>query len=205
MNELTADNLHVWRGEQHVLQGVQFSVGAGRCLQIIGSNGSGKTTLLRVLCGLIPLEEGRVRWCGADINTDPENYGRNMSYLGHEHGLKADLTAVENLRYAVALRRPVSGDEVAAALSRVGLPGAGTQHVRHLSAGQRRRVALARMTLMGGALWIMDEPGSNLDTQGQELISGLLQRYLDEGGIAVVATHQALGLPATHLQSLSLQ
>jgi len=205
MNELTADNLHLWRGEQHVLQGVQFGVAAGQCLQVMGANGAGKTTLLRALCGLVPLEQGSVSWCGRDIRDDPEQYHRELCWLGHEHGLKADLTAAENLRYAVTLRRRVSAMEVGDALARVGVPDIAGQRVRQLSAGQRRRVALARMTLMGGALWIMDEPASNLDMHGQELVSQLLQSFLDGGGIAVVATHQALDLPSAQLQPLTLQ
>ncbi len=205
MNELTADNLHLWRGEQHVLQGVQFSVQPGQCLQVMGANGAGKTTLLRALCGLVPLEEGRVCWCGRDIGIDPESYHRQLSWLGHDHGLKGDLTAAENLRYAVSVRRRVGTDEIAGALATVGVSDLAEQRVRHMSAGQRRRVALARMTLMGGALWIMDEPGSNLDFRGQELVSRLLQSFLDRGGIAVVATHQALDLPSAQLRPLTLQ
>lgn len=205
MNELTADNLHLWRGEQHVLRGVEFSVQPGQCLQVMGANGAGKTTLLRALCGLVPLEDGRVCWCGRDIGTDPESYHRLLSWLGHDHGLKGDLTATENLRYAVSARRRVGPDEIAAALATVGVPDLAGQRVRQMSAGQRRRVALARMTLMGGALWIMDEPGSNLDLLGQELVSALLRTFLDRGGIAVVATHQALDLPSAQLRPLTLQ
>jgi heme exporter protein A len=205
MNELTADNLHLWRGEQHVLQGVRFGVQAGQCLQVTGANGAGKTTLLRALCGLVPLDEGCVSWCGQDIRKDPQSFHRQLSWLGHDHGLKADLTAAENLRYAVALRRRVSIDEVAAALAAVGVPDIGAQRVRQLSAGQRRRVALARMSLVGGALWIMDEPASNLDVRGQELVSQLLQTFLDRGGIAVVATHQGLELASAQLRPLALQ
>ncbi|HEX4376766.1 MAG TPA: cytochrome c biogenesis heme-transporting ATPase CcmA [Steroidobacteraceae bacterium] len=205
MNELTADNLHLWRGEQHVLQGVEFSVRPGQCLQVMGANGAGKTTLLRALCGLAPLEEGRVSWCGRDISVDPESYHLQLSWLGHDHGLKGDLTAAENLRYAVSVRRRVRPDEIAAALVTVGVPDLAGQRVRQMSAGQRRRVALARMTLMGGALWIMDEPGSNLDLLGQELVSALLRTFLDRGGIAVVATHQALDLPSAQLRPLTLQ
>jgi len=205
MNELIADNLHLWRGEQHVLQGVQFALSAGECLQVTGVNGAGKTTLLRALCGLVPLEEGRISWRGQDITSDLESYHSELSYLGHDNGLKGDLTAAENLRYAARLRRQVSPADIAAALTQVGVPEVSAQRVRRLSAGQRRRVALARMLLVGGSLWIMDEPASNLDSLGQAVVYQLLQAHLESGGAAVVATHQELALGADRLRPLMLQ
>jgi heme exporter protein A len=205
MNELTADNLHVWRGEQHVLQGVAFTLRGACCLQVTGANGAGKTTLLRALCGLVPLEDGQIRWCGQDIREDAQSFHAELSYLGHDNGLKADLTAAENLHYAARLHRRLAPRDVAAALERVGVPDVASLLLRRLSAGQRRRVALARMTLTGGSVWVMDEPGSNLDVLGQALVLQLLQAHLSAGGLAVVATHQALDLPPSHLQPLVLQ
>jgi heme exporter protein A len=205
MNELTADNLHLWRGEQHVLQGVGFILNAGECLQVTGANGAGKTTLLRALCGLVPVEEGRICWRGRDIRDDLESFHRELCYLGHDNGLKGDLTAEENLRYAGGLRSQLEPGAINRALTRTGVPEVGGQRVRRLSAGQRRRVALARMALTVGTLWIMDEPGSNLDTTGQTLVLDLLQGHLARGGAAVVATHQELGLSAGQLRGLALQ
>jgi heme exporter protein A len=205
MNELTADNLQLWRGEQHVLRGVGVAVDGGQCLQVTGANGAGKTTLLRALCGLTPLDAGRVCWRGSDIAVDPEAFHRELNYLGHDNGLKADLTAAENLHYAAALRRPARALEIAAALAHTGMAEAAGQLLRRLSAGQRRRVALARLMLTGGALWVLDEPGSNLDADGQAVLLGLLQRHLRSGGAAVVATHQGLDLPSGQLRSLTLQ
>jgi heme exporter protein A len=202
---ITAENLHLWRGEAHVLRGVSFSVNAGECLQITGANGSGKTTLLRALCGLAPLEEGRVRWRGADIAADLQAYHGELAYLGHDNGLKGDLTAVENLHYAVGLRRRVSRDDITAALARAGVDAARGVPLRRLSAGQRRRVALARLPLMDAALWLLDEPGSNLDAAGQSLLAKLLGAHIEAGGVAVVATHQVLELPASAQRSVSLQ
>jgi heme exporter protein A len=202
---ITAENLHLWRGEAHVLRGISFSLDAGECLQVTGANGSGKTTLLRALCGLAPLEEGRVRWRGADIAADLPAYHGELAYLGHDNGLKGDLTAAENLRYAVGLRRRVSHDEITASLARAGVDVARGIPLRRLSAGQRRRVALARLPLMDAALWLLDEPGSNLDAAGQSLLAQLLGDHTGAGGVAVVATHQALELPASAQRSVSLQ
>jgi len=205
MNELTADNLHLWRGEQHVLRGVDLAVAGGQCLQVAGANGAGKTTLLRALCGLVPLEAGRICWRGSDVAADREAFHSELNYLGHDNGLKADLTAAENLYYAAALRQAVSRQEIAAALSRTGMTDYAGQLLRRLSAGQRRRVALARLALTTAALWVLDEPGSNLDAQGQGLLAALLQEHLAGGGAAVVAIHQGLDLPAAQLRSLTLQ
>jgi heme exporter protein A len=205
MNELTAENLHLWRSERHVLRGVGFALEGGQCLQVTGANGAGKTTLLRALCGLVPLEEGRICWRGRDINDDREAFHGELGYLGHDNALKGDLTAEENLRYGAGLRRRVTSSAIAQALEHVGVPEVASQRARRLSAGQRRRVALARMTLQGAALWIMDEPGSNLDTSGQSLVLNLLRSHLNSGGAAVVATHQELVLPSEQLRRLALQ
>ncbi len=205
MNELTADNLQLWRGEQHVLRGIGAVVAGGQCLQVTGANGAGKTTLLRALCGLVPLEAGRICWRGRDIAVDAAAFHSELNYLGHDNGLKADLTATENLRYAAALRRPVRAQDIAAAMARTGVAEAAGQLLRHLSAGQRRRVALARLTLTGGSLWVLDEPGSNLDAGGHTLLLELIGTHLQSGGVAVVATHRQLALPAAQLRSLTLQ
>jgi heme exporter protein A len=205
MNELTADNLQLWRGEQHVLRGVCVAVAGGQCLQVSGANGAGKTTLLRALCGLVPLQAGRICWRGSDIARDPAAFHGELNYLGHDNGLKADLTAAENLHYAAALRRRAGSQEIAGALERTGMSAAAGQLLRQLSAGQRRRVALARLTLTGGALWVLDEPGSNLDALGHAMLVKLIDGHLRAGGAAVVATHRALELPAAQLRSLTLQ
>lgn len=205
MNDMTAENLHLWRGEVHVLRGLSFALDGGQGLQVRGANGSGKTTLLRALCGLLPLEHGRVCWRGTDIAADAARYHAELAYLGHDNALKGDLTAVENLRYGTAMCRRLQSRDFSAALARVGLPGQAAVPLRRLSAGQRRRVALARLTLMGASLWILDEPGSNLDAAGQDLLGELLQSHLSAGGAAIVATHQPLGLDAGTLRTLTLQ
>jgi len=205
MNELSAEALHLWRGEQHVLRGVSFAVAGGQCLQVTGANGAGKTTLLRVLCGLIPLESGSVFWRGANPAADLAAFHAELSYLGHDNGLKGELTAAENLRFATRLRRSVERHEIRAALERTAVAESADMITRRLSAGQRRRVALARLLLSGGSLWVLDEPTSNLDQRGQGLLSELIGSHLERGGVAVVATHQALTLSTSQVCPLALQ
>src|SRR6202043_982183 len=140
---IQAEELHLWRGERHVLSGVNLAVGTGEMLQVTGVNGSGKTSLLRALCGLTHLEDGRVLWSGRDVLQDLPAFHSQMVYLGHEPPLKADLTARENLQYWVGIRRPLRTAEITTALERVGASAWSKQPVRTLSAGQKRRVALA--------------------------------------------------------------
>jgi heme exporter protein A len=204
MSHLSAENLQLWRGESHVLRGVSFVLKRGRCLQVTGSNGAGKTTLLRALCGLVPLEAGQIRWGGTDIRHDLSAYQSEIAYLGHDNGLKGDLSAHENLFYSIGLQREVTAAAIAAALARTGVAEHAAAPVRRLSAGQRRRVALARLMLREAALWILDEPGSNLDESGQGVLGALLDAHLRAGGTAVVATHQPLPLPASQLHPLLL-
>jgi heme exporter protein A len=204
MSQLSAENLQLWRGEMHVLRGVSFVLKRGRCLQVTGSNGAGKTTLLRALCGLVPLEDGQIRWDGTDIRQDLSAFQSKIAYLGHDNGLKGDLSARENLYYSVGLQRELEPQEIGLALARTGVAAHASAPVRRMSAGQRRRVALARLTLFEAALWILDEPGSNLDQAGQELLAQLLDAHLRGGGTAVVATHQPLTLPSSQLHPLLL-
>ncbi|HEY6451646.1 MAG TPA: cytochrome c biogenesis heme-transporting ATPase CcmA [Steroidobacteraceae bacterium] len=205
MNDITAENLHLWRGEVHVLRGLSFVLDGGECLQVTGVNGSGKTTLLRALCGLVPLEQGRICWRGADIRADLSAYHGELAYLGHDNGLKGELTPLENLRFGLGLRRRVSAAQCRAALALLGLTEPYALPLRQLSAGQRRRVALARLYLTEAPLWVLDEPGSNLDASGQATLAQLLAGHLRGGRMAVVATHQPLDLSCGTLRSVALQ
>lgn len=204
MHQLEAHQLHLWRGELHVLRGLSFSLDAGRCLQVTGRNGAGKTSLLRALARLLPLESGVVSWRGSDTGRDTFAYHSELAWLGHATALKGDLTARENLLYSAGLRRAVTHDGLDAALAAVGFAHSDGQLARQMSAGQQRRVALARVLLLDSALWLLDEPTVNLDALGQEMFGGMLQAHLERGGLAVVATHQTLPLPASRLQYLEL-
>ena len=201
---LQAQNLHLWRGDRHVLRGLDLAVAGGECLLVTGSNGTGKTSLLRTLSGLMYPEEGRILWSGKSIRDDLPAYHIELAYIGHEPPLKLDLTAPENLRYWVGLRRRVASKGIRDALERVGAEEWADRPVRTLSAGQKRRVALAGLILMAAPLWLLDEPTTNLDTQGQQLVGSLIKEHLAGGGIAVAAIHHELGIDAAGVRRLEL-
>jgi heme exporter protein A len=201
---LEAENLHLWRGDRHVLQGVSFSVSAGECLQITGSNGAGKSTLLRTLSGLMYAEEGRVLWGGRNIRDDLQGYHTNLAYIGHEPPLKVDFTARENIHYWLGIRWSVSRAQIDHALERVGAATWSDRPIRTLSAGQKRRVALAGLTLMAVPVWLLDEPTTNLDREGQHLVGTLIEEHLERGGLAVAAIHHELSVRATAVRRLEL-
>jgi heme exporter protein A len=201
---LEVENLHVWRGERHVLKGVHFALARGACLEVTGVNGAGKTSLLRSLCGLTYPEEGRVLWDGEDVRRDLAGFHTQLAYLGHEPPLKADLSARENLHYWIGTRRTLSNGDLDAALTRVGAAAWCERLVRTLSAGQRRRVALAGLALLAVPLWLLDEPTTHLDSQGQALVAELVGEQLARGGMVVAAVHQALAPHGAERQRLEL-
>ena len=201
---LEGENVHLWRGDHHVLRGVRFQVRAGQCLQLTGANGAGKTTLLRTACGLAYPEGGQITWCGENIRKDMHAFHAQLAYLGHEPPLKADLTARENLRYWVGVRRRLEPQELDRALERVGGEHWADRLARTLSAGQKRRAALAGLTLMRVPLWLLDEPTTNLDAEGQGLVGALLDEHLQAGGLALAAVHHELTVSADSLQRMEL-
>ena len=189
---LEAREINAWRGDRHILRDVSFSVRSGEFLKITGPNGVGKTTLLRVVCGLLPAESGSVAWRGKVIIGASEEFHTDMVYLGHLNSLKADLTSRENLRFLAGLRQALAPSDIDGALDRVGILSRADLPARSLSAGQKRRLALARLLLSGAVLWILDEPVTNLDTAGVDLVEELVREHVGHGGLAVAAAHQRL-------------
>lgn len=192
---LSGRGIHVWRGDRHVLRGVDVDVAPGEVVHVAGPNGTGKTTLLRVLAGLLPAEEGTVGWRGRSIREDRDDFNANMAYLGHENALKGDLTSFENLRFSVGMRHELEAREIEETLDRLGILRCRDLPARVLSAGQRRRLAMSRILLLGAGLWILDEPFTNLDVSGVELFSALIGDHVAAGGMSILAAHQGLKVP----------
>jgi heme exporter protein A len=189
---LEARAIHVWRGERHLLRGVSFQLQIGELLQVTGPNGIGKSTLLRSACGLLPVEGGEFHSRGAPVEKQREEFDAQLAYLAHSNALKAELTAEENLRYELTLRRAVTSDEVTNALALLGIPQCAKLPMRVLSAGQRRRLSLARVVLCKATLWILDEPSTNLDAAGISLLENLMTEHLERGGAILTAAHHGL-------------
>ena len=201
---LNVERLHLWRGDRHVLRGVSFTVESGRCALLTGKNGAGKTTLLRAIAGLLDPEEGQVTWRGRSARANRDDFHAELAYLGHEPPLKGDLSGQENLRYSIGIRRAVTATEIDAALARTGAAGFADRPVRMLSAGQRRRVALAGIMLANAKLWLLDEPTTNLDADGQQLVAQLIDEHLARDGLVVAAVHHSLPLASGRLVALEL-
>jgi heme exporter protein A len=180
-------------------------VSPGTLVQVTGPNGSGKTSLLRILCGLLAPAEGQVKWQGANIRSLGEDYFTSVTYLGHRHGVKDELSAVENLRISNAVNGiDVSKERARTVLEQMGLAGRELLPARLLSEGQRRRVALARLLTCNTKLWLLDEVLTSLDKGAVDLIRSLIEEHLASGGIAIVATHQDLAIAAGSSQRLEL-
>jgi heme exporter protein A len=193
------------RGDRRLFSGLDFAVSPGTFVQLTGPNGSGKTSLLRILCGLLAPAEGDVKWEGANIRSLGEEYFTSITYLGHRHGVKDELSAVENLRISNALNGiVVSPERARAALQHMGLAGRELLPARLLSEGQRRRVGLARLLVCDTKLWLLDEVMTSLDKGAMALVRSLIENHLAGGGIAIVATHQELELSAGVAKRLEL-
>jgi heme exporter protein A len=201
---LCVEKVHVWRGDRHVLRGVSLDVHPGELMHVSGPNGTGKTTLLRVVSGLLRPEKGSVAWQGRSIAATAAEYQGALAYASHEPALKSDLTALENLRFTVGLKRRVTAAELRSSLERTGVANCADLPARVLSAGQRRRVAMARVLAFRADLWLLDEPYTNLDGSGSSLLSALLAEHVGQGGVALVVAHHDLNV-AVPTRQLELQ
>ncbi|MEJ0019326.1 MAG: heme ABC exporter ATP-binding protein CcmA [Acetobacteraceae bacterium] len=188
---LQAQGLAAFRGERLVLRDVDFTLAPGGALLLTGPNGSGKSTLLRLLAGLLPPAAGTLCWNGGDALADPPAHGRFVAYVGHQDAVKPGLTVMENLRFAARLAGRPAGE----ALGAVGLAPLADLPARMLSAGQRRRLALARLALADAVLWLLDEPTLGLDADSVARIGAMLARHRGGGGMVIAATHLPLPLP----------
>ena len=201
---LAATDLACFRGDRLLFRDLNLDVNAGQALQVRGPNGCGKTTLLRILCGLTAPEDGTIRWRGRELRSHDPDFLRDLRYIGHSDGVKLALSPRENLRIAMALDTGTDETALETALARLDLADFMDVLCRTLSAGQRRRVALARLTLGGARLWLLDEPFTAIDSAGTDTVHALIEAHLDGGGCAVLTSHQPVHIDADRSTSIDL-
>ncbi len=203
---LQARQIECTRGNRRLFHDLSFRLEAKQALRVGGENGSGKTSLLRMLAGLSPVEAGEILWKEGRIAALGEDYRRNLVFLGHSNGLKDDLTAVENLRFALALAGLEAGDTaLRAALGAQGLASIADLPARLLSQGQKRRVALCRLGFSADKpLWVLDEPFAALDAASVARVAAVVVAHLRTGGMAIFTTHQEVDLTGVQVCPLEL-
>jgi len=191
----SVSQLSCTRGDKRLFSDVSFSLAPGQWLHLEGDNGVGKTSLLRLVCGLSAPEHGQILWQNLSVAQNPEEFRANLSYLGHQLALKEDLTPLENLQADAAVAgRPVLATEALAALAQLGLRGREHLPVRVLSQGQKRRTALSRLVLSQAKLWVLDEPFVALDGAAQIALSKVINHHLNQQGMVLLTSHQAVSL-----------
>lgn len=200
---LEARGLRYARNDEPVFGPLDFAVDAGEALLVQGDNGAGKTTLLRVLAGLLRADDGEISIDGQPARAS--HRARAIAYLGHLPGFKADLSALENLSFLCGLQGRRRVQLPGGALAIVGLAGYEDALARQLSAGQKKRLSLARLWLSPAPLWLLDEPYANLDLDGIQLVNRMVQAHLREGGAALVTTHGAYAAPPVRTRMLVLE
>jgi heme exporter protein A len=202
---LETANLSCVRGDRVLFKRVGFSLNEGDLLHVSGPNGAGKTSLLRMLCGLVAPADGEISWHGENIRKQKEEFNADLLYLGHVLGIKAELTAVENLRMNCAMtNQDLSEDDAWAALDTIGLRGREDLPTKVLSQGQQRRVALARMLVSQAKIWILDEPFTALDVKAVAQLEGVLGNHLANKGMIILTTHQDFSVSQGNMRKLLL-
>lgn len=200
---LEISNLACIRDDRVLFEHVSLSLTAGQMLLVEGPNGSGKTSLLRIITGLKLADEGEVLWQGKSIQQLTADYYEQINYVGHHDGVKRGLTCLENLRLVQAMGKP-SPLDLDTALEQVNLYRYGDTEVRNLSAGQKRRLALARLLVTESELWILDEPFTSLDQASMKLFKSLFERHLQDRGLIVMTSHHVIEMPKAQVQHLEL-
>ncbi|HAJ4690268.1 TPA: cytochrome c biogenesis heme-transporting ATPase CcmA [Escherichia coli] len=202
---LEARELLCERDERTLFSGLSFTLNAGEWVQITGSNGAGKTTLLRLLTGLSRPDAGEVLWQGQPLHQVRDSYHQNLLWIGHQPGIKTRLTALENLHF---YHRDGDTAQCLEALAQAGLAGFEDIPVNQLSAGQQRRVALARLWLTRATLWILDEPFTAIDVNGVDRLTQRMaqhtEQHTEQGGIVILTTHQPLNVAESKIRRISL-
>ncbi len=197
---LEARELLCERDERTLFSGLSFTLNAGEWVQITGSNGAGKTTLLRLLTGLSRPDAGEVLWQGQPLHQVRDSYHQNLLWIGHQPGIKTRLTALENLHF---YHRDGDTAQCLEALAQAGLAGFEDIPVNQLSAGQQRRVALARLWLTRATLWILDEPFTAIDVNGVDRLTQRMAQHTEQG-IVILTTHQPLNVAESKIRRISL-
>ncbi|MED7373623.1 cytochrome c biogenesis heme-transporting ATPase CcmA [Escherichia coli O157] len=201
MGMLEVRELLCERDERTLFSGLSFTLNAGEWVQITGSNGAGKTTLLRLLTGLSRPDAGEVLWQGQPLHQVRDSYHQNLLWIGHQPGIKTRLTALENLHF---YHRDGDTAQCLEALAQAGLAGFEDIPVNQLSAGQQRRVALARLWLTRATLWILDEPFTAIDVNGVDRLTQRMAQHTEPGGIVILTTHQPLNVAESKIRRISL-
>lgn len=201
---LEAKGLTCCRDERVLFGELSFRLAAGDIVQLEGANGAGKTSLLRILAGLALPDQGQVLWQQQPIAADRPGYQRDLLYIGHQAAIKAALTPFENLAFYQAISGARDSDAIWHALEQVGLLGYEELPAAGLSAGQQRRVALARLWLTSARLWILDEPLTAIDKQGVATLMQLFEQHATAGGVLLLTTHQPLPATSARVKKLSL-
>jgi len=201
ISRLQGSDLSCVRDDRVLFEDLCFELNSGQALLLEGENGSGKTSLLRILCGFREPDVGKVWWCGNAINDS--QYYEDMAYVGHLDGVKKELTALENLKVSLSLGQ-VGQYSIAQALAKVQLADFDDALVQTLSAGQKRRLSLARLLITKNSLWILDEPFTSLDIQGITLIESLMAEHCKNGGMIVLTSHHDIALSSVDVQRILL-
>ena len=200
---LQTRDLSCVKDDRVLFEDLNLSLNRGQILLVEGKNGSGKTSLLRILTGLSLPENGEVLWQGQPISEVGPDYYEQVNYVGHHDGIKRDLTCLENLRLVQAMGKPLPID-LDDALDKVNLYRFGDNFVATLSAGQKRRLAMARLVVTEAVLWIMDEPFTSLDKASMAMFQKMFEQHLENGGIIVMTSHHDIDMPDCDVIRLNL-